>query len=141
MKAHFLALSAVMVLNTTSCSSAPEMAHQHHTIDYFELAATDLTVAKGFYGAAFGWQFTDYGPEYCGIQKAGGGEVGGIRHAAEVQRGGPLLVFYSEDLEASVQAVRDAGGKIVVEPFSFPGGRRFQFTDPAGNELAVYSEK
>ena len=111
----------------------------HHTIDYIELAAQDLGAAKNFYGAAFGWTFTDYGPDYAGIQRIGGGEVGGIRQEARVERGGPLVVLYSVDLEASVRAVLDAGGQIVKEPFDFPGGRRFHFTDPAGNELAVAS--
>ncbi len=115
------------------------MTHQHHAIDYIELTVTDLADAKRFYGAAFGWGFNDYGPEYAGIQKEGGGEVGGMRQDPNVQRGGALVVLYSDDLEVSVQAVRDAGGRIVLEPFAFPGGRRFQFLDPAGNELAVWS--
>ncbi len=139
MQTWFLALFSALVLTLASCSSTDAMTHQHHTIDYIEISATDLAVAKAFYGSAFGWKFTDYGPDYCGIQKTGGGEVGGLRQEAEVRGGGPLVVLFSEDLEASLKAVVDAGGKIVVEPFSFPGGRRFQFTDPAGNELAVYS--
>jgi len=118
-----------------------EEAHTLHTIDYIELTVTDLAEAKRFYAAAFGWSFNDYGPDYAGIKKPGGGEVGGMRQDAEVQRGGPLVVLYSNDLEASESAVSKAGGQIVVEPFSFPGGRRFHFLDPAGNELAVWSEK
>ncbi len=113
------------------------MTDQHHTIFYIEFPVSDLAEAKRFYAAAFGWTFNDYGPDYAGIRKSDGGEVGGMRLEAEVQRGGPLVVLYSDDLAASVTAVRDAGGQIVKEPFSFPGGRRFQFTDPAGNELAV----
>ena len=120
---------------------ANEMTHQHHTIDYIELAVDDLAAAKRFYGAAFGWSFNDYGPDYAGIKRDGGGEVGGMRQESSISRGGPLVILFSSDLEASVKAVQDAGGKIVKEPFSFPGGRRFQFTDPAGNELAVWSEK
>ena len=116
------------------------MSHRHHTIDYIELGAADLGEAKRFYGAAFGWKFTDYGPDYAGIQKEEGGEVGGIRRDDGVQRGGPLVILYSTDLEASVRAVVEAGGQVVKDPFSFPGGRRFHFTDPAGNELAVWSE-
>ena len=116
--------------------------HQHHTIDYLELTVTDLAAAKRFYGDAFGWQFNDYGPEYAGIQRVGGeGEVGGMCVGKEITRGGVLLVLYSTDLEVSMRAVADAGGKVVVEPFEFPGGRRFHFTDPAGNELAVWSDK
>lgn len=117
------------------------MNQQHHTIDYIEFSVTDIAEAKRFYGAAFGWEFNDYGPEYAGIKKDAGGEVGGMRLAENVQTGGPLVILFSDDLEASLQAVRDAGGEIVTEPFEFPGGRRFHFTDPSGNELAVWSDK
>lgn len=136
-----LLLLATLAPITTGCAGTAAIGQQHHTIDYIELTVTDLAAAKSFYGAAFGWQFTDYGPDYAGIQKTGGGEVGGIRQDSKVRRGGPLLILYSDDLEQSVQAVRDAGGKIVKDPFEFPGGRRFHFLDPAGNELAVWSSK
>ncbi len=115
-------------------------AHTHHAIDYLEFSVTDLAAAKQFYGAAFGWQFTDYGPGYCGIQGEGR-EAGGLTVAATVTRGGPLVILFSTDLEASLNAVRSAGGRIVKEPFTFPGGRRFQFLDPSGNELGVWSER
>ena|SRR5258706_15579403 len=112
--------------------------HTHHAIDYIEFCAPDVAAAKAFYGTAFGWTFTDYGPDYAGI--AGNGrEPGGIRKAA-VTPGGPLVVLYSNDLEASLAAVRGAGGSILEEPFAFPGGRRFEFRDPAGNHLAVWAE-
>ena len=112
----------------------------HHTIDYVELTVRDLAAAKRFYTTAFGWQFNDYGPEYAGI-KGAAGEVGGLHQSSEARTGGPLVILYSQDLEQSVAAVRSAGGTIVREPFEFPGGRRFQFTDPSGNELGVWSEK
>jgi predicted enzyme related to lactoylglutathione lyase len=112
--------------------------HNHHAIDYIEFTVRDLAEAKRFYAAAFGWTFNDYGPEYAGI-RGNGGEVGGFHQTSHVRQGGPLVVLYSEDLEASLSAVRSAGGAIVTEPFSFPGGRRFHFTDPSGNELAVWS--
>ena len=108
-------------------------------VDYVELPGGDLGAVKAFYGAAFGWKFTDYGPEYAGI-KGEKGEVGGLRQTAEARMGGPLVILYSKDLEQTLAAVRSAGGKIVREPFAFPGGRRFQFTDPSGNELGVWSE-
>jgi predicted enzyme related to lactoylglutathione lyase len=111
----------------------------HHAIDYIELSVTDLDAARRFYGAAFGWQFNDYGPGYAGIQGADG-EVGGLALAPKVTAGGPLVILYSDDLEATVGAVREAGGSIVKEPFAFPGGRRFHFADPAGNELAVWTK-
>ena len=111
----------------------------HHAIDYVEFTVRDLGAAKRFFAAAFGWQFNDYGPEYAGI-KGATGEVGGLNQTAQLRTGGPLVILYSKDLEKTLEAVRAAGGKIVREPFAFPGGRRFQFTDPSGNELGVWSE-
>jgi uncharacterized protein len=110
----------------------------HHTIDYIEFTVRDLAAAKRFYEAAFGWQFNDYGPEYAGI-KGGAGEVGGLRQSSEARGSGPLVILFSNDLEKSVAAVRAAGGKIMREPYVFPGGRRFNFTDISGNELGVWS--
>lgn len=112
--------------------------HQHHAIDYIEISVTDVDAAKAFYGAAFGWGFNDYGPEYAGIQ-GDGKEVGGLRRASEVRAGGPLVMLYSDDLEASVDAVSAAGGTIVEPISSFPGGRRFEFADPDGNQLGVHT--
>jgi predicted enzyme related to lactoylglutathione lyase len=112
--------------------------HTHHAIDYIEFTVSDLVEAKRFFTAAFGWAFNDYGPEYAGIRGADG-EVGGLHQSPERRLGGPLVVLYSNDLEASLTAVRAAGGTVVLEPFAFPGGRRFHFTDPSGNELAVWS--
>lgn len=116
-----------------------ENKHMHHGINYIEFAVTDMEESKRFYEAAFDWKFNDYGPDYAGIQKPGG-EAGGFRLEAEVATGGPLVILYSEDLEATFARVREAGGRTVKEPFSFPGGRRFHFLDPSGNELAVWSE-
>jgi hypothetical protein len=113
--------------------------HTHHSIDYVEFPVRDVAAAKRFYSAAFGWKFTDYGPGYAGI-RGDGREIGGLAQADAVHKGGPLVVLYSRDLDASVAAVKSAGGKIVREPFAFPGGRRFHFEDPSGNELAVWSE-
>jgi uncharacterized protein len=114
--------------------------HSHHAIDYIEIAVTDMDAAKSFYGAAFGWSFVDYGPEYTGIQ-GDGEEMGGLRLDSDVRAGEPLVILYSEDLEASVQAVTAAGGTVVRPIYAFPGGRRFHFADPAGNELAVWSDR
>jgi uncharacterized protein len=117
-----------------------QSAHQHHAIDYIEFPVTDMARAKRFYAAAFGWSFNDYGPDYAGIKKEGG-EAGGLKLEPKVQAGGPLVILYSQDLELSLKKVKEAGATIVKEPFSFPGGRRFQFRDPSGNELAVWAEK
>lgn len=114
--------------------------HHHHQVDYIEFAVTDMTAAKHFYATAFGWTFTDYAPSYAGIQ-AEGREFGGLRLETELVSGGPLVVVYSTRLDASLSEVREAGGRIVKEPFKFPGGRRFHFLDPSGNELAVWAEK
>jgi predicted enzyme related to lactoylglutathione lyase len=112
--------------------------HNHHAIDYVEFTVRDLAEAKRFYAAAFGWTFNDYGPSYAGI-RSGDGEAGGLHETKDIRVGGPLVVLFSNDLESSMSAVRAAGGTIVQEPVSFPGGRRFRFTDPSGNELAVWS--
>ena len=112
--------------------------HAHHGIDYVELTVRDLAAAKRFYAEAFDWKFNDYGPEYAGIQGVDG-EVGGLHRTDALRLGGPLVILYSDDLDASLAGIRAAGGRIVREPFAFPGGRRFHFTDPSGNELGVWS--
>ncbi|MER7011132.1 VOC family protein [Saccharopolyspora sp. NPDC000359] len=116
-------------------------SQQHHALDYVEIPVTDFAAAKAFYGAAFGWEFTDYGPgpAYVGIRGSGDAEVGGFRLVDEATSGGPLVLLYSADLDASARAVRDAGGTVTQGPYEFPGGRRFHFHDPAGNELGVWS--
>jgi uncharacterized protein len=113
--------------------------HTHHAIDYIEISVTDVAEAKRFYAAAFGWTFNDYGPEYAGIQGPGR-EIGGFCSVPSVRAGGPLVVLYSQRLDETLAKVKAAGGRIAKEPFGFPGGRRFHFTDPSGNELAVWSE-
>lgn len=118
------------------------MAPTHHAIDYVELPVTDLDETRAFYAAAFGWTFNDYGPSYAGIRSpSGDGEVGGLNAAPGVAaRGaGPLVILYSDDLDATVTAVEAAGGRLVNAPAVFPGGRRFTFTDPSGNELGVWA--
>ena len=115
-----------------------EATHVHHSIDYIELSALDVLAAKRFYGAAFGWQFNDYGSSYAGI-RGPDREIGGLAQADHVSTGGPLVVLYSRDLDATLAAVRAAGGEIVRPPFRFPGGRRFHFKDPSGKELGVWS--
>ena len=106
----------------------------HHAIDYVELSASDLPATRAFYEQAFDWSFTEYGPDYVGIQ-GDGRELGGIARGDAA----PLVQLYSDDLDATLAAVRAAGGTITVEPFDFPGGRRFAFADPAGNVLGVWT--
>lgn len=116
-----------------------ENGHVHHEINYIEFAVTDMERSRRFYSEAFGWEFNDYGTEYSGIRKRDGGEAGGLSFQPTVTTGGPLVILYSEDLESTEARVREAGGRITKEIFSFPGGRRFHFADPSGNELAVWS--
>jgi uncharacterized protein len=117
--------------------------HRHHAIDYIEISVTDLERAKLFYGSAFGWEFNDYGPQYAGIKSPDGAsapEVGGLALANDVRTGGPFVLLFSADLDASVAAVEAAGGRVVDGPYDFPGGRRFHFHDPSGNELGVWAQ-
>jgi uncharacterized protein len=113
-------------------------AEHDRRIDYIEFSVTSVPEAKRFYGEAFGWSFEDYGPEYASF--ADGRLSGGFQTASRVVSGGPLVVIYALDLEAQERRVKQAGGAIVRAIFSFPGGRRFHFTDPSGNELAVWSD-
>ncbi|WP_425954981.1 VOC family protein [Xylanimonas sp. McL0601] len=116
------------------------MANTHHAIDYIELGVTDMAATRAFYASAFGWRFTEYGPDYAGIVAPDGdGEVGGLNTERAPGRTGPLVLLYSEDLDATVSAVTAAGGQVVDGPYDFPGGRRFHFTDPSGNELGVWA--
>jgi len=112
-----------------------------HLINYIELPAADLTAMKAFYGEAFGWTFVDWGDEYVAFH--GAGVEGGfdLESGQRPNQGGALVILGTSDLEASVQAVEAAGGTITRAPFSFPGGRRFHFTDPSGTELAIWIEE
>lgn len=107
-------------------------------IDYIEWPAGDLSAVKTFYGQAFGWTFTDYGPDYAAFE--GQGADGGFATPQDGAAAKPLVVLYAHDLEAMLARVTAAGGAITRPIFAFPGGRRFHFTDPSGNELAVWSE-
>ncbi len=109
----------------------------HHRIDYIEFTVSDMAATKAFYGSVFGWTFNDYGPGYVGIRD-GDGELGGFA-LGEVTPGGPLIVLFSDNLDATEKSIADNGGTIVKAAFEFPGGRRFEFTDPSGNRLAVWS--
>jgi uncharacterized protein len=105
-------------------------------LDYLELPADSTGTIKAFYGAAFGWSFQDYGPTYAAFSE---GLDGGF-DADEATLKAPLPVLYATDLEAALARVMAAGGTIVKPIFDFPGGQRFHFRDPAGNELAIWSE-
>ncbi|SDG12121.1 VOC family protein [Pelagibacterium luteolum] len=106
-------------------------------IDYVEFESEALGESRAFFQSAFGWRFTDYGPDYLGIEDAG---VDGGISRAEGARKPPLVILYTDDIDAAESSVRGAGGVITREQFDFPGGRRFHFREPGGNELAVWSE-
>jgi len=107
------------------------------TIDYVEMPGADMAASKHFFASALGWKFTDYGPEYFSFDNAGlDGGMDGTSDALPK----PLVVLKASDLEAALKQVEAAGAKIVKPIFSFPGGRRFHFVEPSGNEMAVWSE-
>ncbi|MEE9330261.1 MAG: VOC family protein [Parvularculaceae bacterium] len=116
---------------------SPDMIAQ---LNYIEFAGGDLAATKTFYTDVFGWVFTDYGPTYASFGKAQAGLDGGFDTSVTAAAPGALVVFYAKDLEAVLAKVKAADGEIVREIFDFPGGRRFHFKDPAGNELAVWSD-
>lgn len=116
-----------------------QSAEHDKRIDYLEIPATNVAKTKRFYIDAFGWKFTDYGPDYTSFED--GRMTGGFRKADDVGSGGALIVIFALDLAAAQARVTKAGGTIVKPVFDFPGGRRFHFTDPSGNELAVWSDR
>lgn len=114
---------------------------ENSKLGYLEMPGGDLPATKAFYTAAFGWTFVDYGPTYAGFGEAG---LDGGFQADASDPSAPkvaLPIVYADDLEAMLARVVAAGGLITIPIFTFPGGRRFHFRDPAGNDLAVFSER
>lgn len=111
-------------------------------VDYIEFPARDLDGVQSFYEQAFAWSFTDYGPEYKAFTD---GKIDGGFYksdlASATENGAVLVILYASDLEMTQERVLSSGGKVVKETFDFPGGRRFHFSDPSGNELAVWSDR
>lgn len=112
---------------------------QDGRIDYIEFQTTDIEKIKSFCSRVFAWTFPDYGPTYTSFSD--GRLAGGFSAVSEVARGGPLVVVYARSLAEIEVRVNENGGQIVRKVFEFPGGRRFHFTDPSGNELAVWSDR
>lgn len=113
----------------------------HDKINYVEFPARDIEATKNFFHRAFGWSFVDYGPEYTAF--ANEGINGGFYKsdlAASTDRGSALIVFYSETLERTLLLIENSGGTICKPIFTFPGGRRFHFREPSGNEFAVWTD-
>lgn len=111
----------------------------HHTINYIEFPATDIAATKAFYSTCFGWTFTDYGPDYVAFSD-GHMDGGFTTDTTGVATGLPLIILYADALEQTKEDIKKAGGTIVKDIYSFPGGRRFHFTDPNNNELAVWGK-
>ena len=116
--------------------------NEHEKINYVEFPAKNIEAAKSFFQKVFQWRFTDYGPQYSAFTNAG--LEGGFYQSslsASSENGGALVVFYSNDLESTLSSITDAGGSVLKPVFDFPGGRRFHFADPNGNEYAVWSDQ
>ena len=114
--------------------------NKHEKINYLEFPAKDIGATKAFFSTVFGWTFTDYGPDYIAFDNAG--MDGGFFKSdltASTDKGSLLMVFYSDDLEQTLSKIEAAGGAVIKPIFDFPGGRRFHFGDPNGNEFAVWS--
>ncbi|MFQ5559912.1 MAG: VOC family protein [Nitrospinota bacterium] len=116
--------------------------NKHEKINYVEFPAKDIPATKEFFNQAFGWSFQDYGPEYSVFSNQGiNGGFYKAERSSSVNNGAALIVFYSQNLEATKDKIEKAKGIIVKPVFTFPGGRRFHFTEPSGNEFAVWSDK
>jgi predicted enzyme related to lactoylglutathione lyase len=113
-------------------------SHNNH-INYIELYANNLEAIKSFYNKVFGWTFTDYGPTYTSFSNSG--LAGGFEHTDKPITNGALVIIQHDDLETIKAKITDSGCEISVDIFSFPRGKRFQFIDPSGNELGVWSEE
>ena len=135
---NYIAMAVGFVL-ATIISVGAHAAPLAPTPDYVEFTVHDIAASKTFYGAVFGWSFTDYGPGYASFDDGRIG--GGFTTDGTPAPGGPLMVFYVADLDATLAKVKAAGGTIVKPPFTYPGGRRFHFKDPDGNVIAAWSEK
>jgi predicted enzyme related to lactoylglutathione lyase len=114
---------------------------QHEKINYLEFPAKNIAMTKAFFETVFNWTFEDFGPDYTAFSNQGidGGFLTS-EQASTSSNGSVLTVFYSDDLIATQQKIELAGGVIVQAIFDFPGGSRFHFTEPSGNEFAVWSE-
>ena len=113
---------------------------EHEKLNYVEFPARRPEATRAFFSQVFGWQFEEFGPDYCAF--SGEGLDGGFYRSelySSTRNGSALLVFYSDDLEATLARVEAAGGRIEKPIFEFPGGRRFHFCEPSGNEFAVWS--
>ena len=115
--------------------------YEHEKVDYVEMPASDFERTKAFFGEVFGWKIEDAGPDYLAFTDQGvDGGFYRSDHTMSSEAGSALVIFYSLDLESTEQKVVNANGSISRPTFYFPGGRRFHFIDPNGNEFAVWSD-
>ncbi|NOZ09890.1 MAG: VOC family protein [Gammaproteobacteria bacterium] len=115
--------------------------NEHEKINYVEFPAKNIEAIKEFFAAVFGWSFVDYGPEYTAFSNEGiNGGFFKSELVSSADKGGALIVFYSNSLEETQFKIENAGGTVLKSIFEFPGGRRFHFGDPNGNEYAVWSD-
>ena len=112
----------------------------NNLINYVEFQTTDIEATKTFYNSVFEWTFTNYGPTYVAFSNSGL-EGGFELTETPISSNGPLIVLYHNDLQMIQKRVIEHGGQIAKDIFSFPGGRRFHFIDPSGNELAIWSDQ
>lgn len=112
---------------------------KNNHINYIEFKGRDLDEIQKFYQNVFGWNFTSYGPDYISFDNAG--IEGGFHKSEENVINGALVVLYHDNLESVIEKVVQENGVITKDIFTFPGGKRFHFYDPSGNELAVWSEE
>ena len=112
---------------------------KNNHINYVEFKSTNIQETKSFYTNVFSWKFTDYGKDYIAFSESG--LDGGFEFTTSPIINGALIVLYSDNLKTVQGKIIAFGGKISIETFEFPGGKRFHFLDPSGNELAVWSDK
>lgn len=144
---YILALALSLFIASTSANNSDVIKDgstkmtKNNKINYIEIPAKNIEATKAFFSEVFGWSFVDYGPDYCSF--AAQGVDGGFFKSdlvVSTKNGSPLIVLYSDALETTQDKIEKAGGEIIKPIFSFPGGRRFHFGDPNGNEFAVWSE-
>ncbi len=144
---YILALALSLFVASTSAQNLNDIKDgstemtKNNKINYIEIPAKNIEATKAFFSEVFGWSFVDYGPEYCSF--AAQGVDGGFFKSdlvVSTKNGSPLIVLYSNSLETTQEKIEKADGKIIKPIFSYPGGRRFHFIDPNGNEFAVWSE-
>lgn len=136
-----LFIANVSANNTVDNEAKKVNMTKNNKINYIEIPAKNIEATKAFFSEVFGWSFVDYGPDYCsfGAQGVDGGFFKSDL-VVSTKTGSPLIVLYSNSLETTQEKIEKADGKILKPIFSFPGGRRFHFSDPNGNEFAVWSE-